>query len=136
MIKHSKKLGVIIGVEGNISQVGMYNMSNDAEFIWYGDILTGPKIGAFLTINQNEVKIIATVSTEKIIDQQNSIKSKEFDNRYTKNSINHIITLKTKGVIEESKFQVTSQYVPMIGNEVTLTTREELRVIYGVENTQ
>lgn len=136
MTKHSKKLGVIIGVEGNISQVGMYNMSNDAEFIWYGDVLTGPKIGAFLTINQNEVKIIATVSTEKIIDQQNTIKSTEFDNRYTKNSINRIITLKTKGVIEENKFQVTSQYVPMIGNEVTLTTREELRVIYGVENTE
>lgn len=136
MTKHSKKLGVIIGVEGNTSLVGMYNMSNDAEFIWYGDILTGPKIGAFLTINQNEVKIIATVSTEKIIDQQNTIKSKEFDNRYTKNSINRIITLKTKGVIEGNKFQVTSKYVPMIGNEVTLTTREELRVIYEVENTE
>lgn len=136
MTKHSKKLGVIIGVEGNISQVGMYNMSNDAEFIWYGDILTGPKIGAFLTINQNEVKIIATVSTEKIIDQQNTIKSKEFDNRYTKSSINRIVSLKTKGVIEGNEFQVTSQYVPMIGNEVTLTTREELRVIYGVEKTE
>ena len=136
MTKHSKKLGVIIGVEGNISQVGMYNMSNDAEFIWYGDILTGPKIGAFLTINQNEVKIIATISTEKIIDQQNTIKSKEFDNRYTKSSINRIVSLKTKGVIEENEFQVTSQYVPMIGNEVTLTTREELRVIYGAEKTE
>ncbi|MEV9641480.1 ATP-binding protein [Mammaliicoccus sciuri] len=136
MTKHSKKFGVIIGVEGNISQVGMYNMSNDAEFIWYGDILTGPKIGAFLTINQNEVKIIATVSTEKIIDQQNTIKSKEFDNRYTKSTINRIVALKTKGVIEGNEFQVTSQYVPMIGNEVTLTTREELRVIYGVEKTE
>lgn len=136
MTRHSKKLGVIVGVEGNEAQVGMYNMSNDAEFIWYGDILTGPKIGAFLTINQNEVKIIATVSTEKIIDQQNTIKSSEFDNRYSKSSINRIITLKTKGVINDGEFQVTSQYVPMIGNEVTLTMEEELKVIYGIESTE
>jgi len=134
MITHSKKLGVIVGVEGDVSQVGMYHMSNEAEFIWYGDILTGPKIGAFLTINQNEVKIIATVSTEKIIDQQNTIKSTEFDNRYAKNSINRIITLKVKGVINEDVFEVTSQYVPMIGNEVALTTQEELNIIYGVDN--
>ena len=134
MKTHSKKLGVIVGVEGDVSQVGMYHMSNEAEFIWYGDILTGPKIGAYLTINQNEVKIIATVSTEKIIDQQNTIKSTEFDNRYAKNSINRIITLKVKGVINEDVFEVTSQYVPMIGNEVTLTTQEELKIIYGVDN--
>jgi uncharacterized protein len=128
-----KKLGVITAVDGDISQVGMYSISNDAEFIWYGEILTGPKIGAYLTINQNDIKIIATVSNEKVIDQQNSIKSAEFDNRYSKNSINRIISLKTKGVIEEGKFQVTSQYVPMIGNEVSLTNLEELKIIYGVE---
>lgn len=128
----SKKLGVIVGVDGNSSQVGMYSMSNDSQFIWYGEILTGPRIGAFLTINQNDIKIIATVSSEKIMDQQNTVKSVEFDNRYHKNSINRIITLKTKGVIEEEKFQVTSQYVPMIGNEVTLTTKEELNLIFGL----
>lgn len=44
-----------------------------------------------------------------------------------------MITLKTKGVIEKNKFQVTSQYVPMIGNEVTLTTKEELDLIFGLE---
>jgi uncharacterized protein len=131
-----KTLGVITSVEGDVSQVGMYSMSNDAEFIWYGEILTGPKIGAYLTINQNEIRIIATVSNEKVIDQQNSIKSSEFDNRYSKNSINRIISLKTKGVIETGKFQVTSQYVPMIGNEVTLTTLDELKIIYGIENNE
>jgi uncharacterized protein len=128
-----KNLGVITAVDGDISQVGMYSMSNDVEFIWYGEILTGPKIGAYLTINQNDIKIIATVSNEKVIDQQNSIKSTEFDNRYSKNSINRIISLKTKGVIEAGKFQVTSQYVPMIGNEVSLTSIDELKIIYGVE---
>lgn len=133
MPEHSKKLGVIVSVEGSVSQVGMYHMSNDSEFIWHGDILTGPKVGAFLTINQNRVKIIATVSTEKVIDQQNTIKSSEFDNRYSKNSINRLITLKVKGVISDGKFEVTSKYVPMIGNEVSLTTNKELKVIYGVE---
>ncbi|NHI75775.1 ATP-binding protein [Lactococcus petauri] len=129
----SKKIGVIVGVDGTISQVGMYSMSNDSHFIWYGDILTGPKIGAFLTINQNDIKIIASVSSEKIVDQQNSIKSTEFDNRYQKDSVNRIINLKTKGVIENKKFQVTSQHVPMIGNEITLTTKEELDIIFGIE---
>lgn len=131
-----RKLGVITSVDGDISQVGMYSMSNDAEFIWYGEILNGPKIGAYLTINQNEIKIIATVVTEKVVDQQNSIKSIEFDNRYSKNSINRIISLKTKGVIENGKFQVTSKHGPMIGNEVSLTTLQELEVIYGVDNNE
>ncbi|EOH1637218.1 ATP-binding protein [Enterococcus faecalis] len=134
MTNPSKKLGVITAVDGDIAQVGMYNMSNDSEFFWYGETLIGPKIGAYLTINQNDNKIIATVINEKIIDQQNSIKSEEFDNRYSKQSINRIISLKTKGVIENDKFQVTSQYVPMIGNEVSLTRIEDLKVIYGVNN--
>lgn len=134
MKEYGKRLGVIVGVDGDVSYVGMYHMSNDAEFIWYGDVLTGPKIGAFLTINQNDVKIIASVSTEKVIDQQNTIRSSEFDNRYRKDSINRLITLKVKGVINDGSFEVTSQYVPMIGNEVTLTTQEELKVIYGVDS--
>ena len=41
-----KKLGVIVGVDGDISQVGMYHLSNDAEYLWYGDVLQGAKIGA------------------------------------------------------------------------------------------
>ena len=134
MTNPSKKLGVIVGVDGDVSEVGMYHMSNDAQYIWYGELLTGPKVGAFLTVNQNDIKIITTVSSEKIVDQQNTVRSKEFDNRFHKDSINRIITLKTKGVIEEGKFQVTSQFVPMIGNEITLTTKLELDIIYGVEN--
>lgn len=133
MTDPSKKLGVIVGVDGSISQVGMYSMSNDSQLLWYGDVLTGPKIGAFLTTNQNDIKIIATVSSEKVVDQQNTVRSVEFDNRFHKDSINRVITLKTKGVIEENKFQITSQYVPMIGNEVTLTTKEELDLIFGLE---
>lgn len=133
MTNPSKKLGVIVGVDGSLSQVGMYSMSNDSQLIWYGEVLTGPKIGAFLTINQNDVRIIATVASEKVIDQQNTVRSVEFDNRFHKNSINRVITLKTKGVIEKNKFQITSQYVPMVGNEVTLTTKEELDLIFGLE---
>lgn len=136
MIMPKKKLGVITSVDGSVSEVGMYNMSNDAMFLWYGDILSGPKVGAYLTINQNDIQIIATVSNEKIIDQKNSIKSMEFDNRYSKNSINRIITLKTKGVIEDNNFNVTSKYVPMIGNEVTLTSLEELKIIFGIKNSE
>ncbi|MBZ2058367.1 ATP-binding protein [Streptococcus sanguinis] len=134
MLNHlMKKLGVIVGVDGDISQVGMYQMSNDAEYLWYGDVLQGAKIGAYLTILQNDIKIIATVVTEKVIDQQNTIRSTEIDNRYSKNSINRIVHLKTKGVIENNSFQVTSQYVPMIGNEVCITSKRDLELIYGVD---
>ena len=129
-----KKLGVIVGVDGDISQVGMYHLSNDAEYLWYGDVLQGAKIGAYLTILQNNVKIIASVVTEKVADQQNTIRSTEFDNRFSKNSINRIVHLKTKGVIENGEFQVTSQYVPMIGNEVCITSKKDLELIYGIND--
>lgn len=76
----NKSLGVIVGVDGNISQVGMYSMSNESQFLWNGELLEGPKVGALLTILQNDVKIIAKVVNEKIMDQQNSVKSEEFDN--------------------------------------------------------
>jgi len=130
----TKKLGVIVAVDGPVSNVGMYEMTNDADLIWFGDILTGPKIGAFLTINQNDIKIIASVMTEKVLDQQNTIKSTEFDNRYSKNSINRVVQIKTCGVIANGNFEVTSSFVPMIGNEVTLTTQEELKIIYSIKN--
>ena len=131
-----KKLGVIVGVDGDISQVGMYHLSNDAEYLWYGDVLQGAKIGAYLTILQNNVKIIASVVTEKVADQQNTIRSTECDNRFSKNSINRIVHLKTKGVIENGEFQVTSQYVPMIGNEVCITSKKDLELIYGINDAE
>lgn len=131
-MNRSKKVGVIIEVDGNLSKVGMYNETNDSNYIWYGDILTGPKVGAYLTINQNDIKIIATVFSEKIIDLQNDIRNHEFDNTFSKNSIKRIISLKVKGVIENNNFHVTSKYVPMIGNVVTLTTKDELNLIYGI----
>lgn len=125
-------LGVIVGVDGDLATVGMYQMSNNADFLWDGDILIGPKVGAYLTILQNDVKIIATVVSEKIMDQQNTVKSKEFDNRYSTNSINRIIMLKTQGVIEDDSFTLTSKYVPMVGNEVTITTNQDLNSIYSI----
>lgn len=125
-------LGVIVSVDGNISQVGMYNFANDATFLWKGDILIGPKVGTFMTIHQNDIKIIATVISEKVMDQQNTVKSTQFDNRYSKDSINRIISLKTQGIIDHGKFMLTSEYVPMVGNEVTVTSRTDLESIYDV----
>lgn len=133
MIENSKKIGVIVAVDGDSSQVGMYSLTNDVEYIWRGEILTGPRVGAYLTINQNDIKIIASVASEKIIDTQNNVKSEVFDNRFSKGTVKRILTLKTKGVIEKNKFTVTSQYVPMIGNEISITTKKELNIIYGVE---
>lgn len=125
-------LGVIVSVDGDISQVGMYNFANDATFLWKGDILIGPKVGAFMTIHQNDIKIVATVISEKVMDQQNTVKSTQFDNRYSKDSINRIISLKTQGIIDHGKFMLTSEYVPMVGNEVTVTSRTDLGSIYDV----
>lgn len=132
----SKKLGVIVEVDGTISKVGMYSETNDSEYIWNGDILTGPKVGAYLTINQNDVKIIATVSSEKITDEKNSTLSSEYINTFSKDTINRIVTLKVKGVIKNQVFEQTSKYMPMIGNSVTLTTKEELSIVYGLGNNE
>ena len=126
-------LGVIVAVDGDVATVGMYNMSNDSTFLWDGDLLNGPKIGAFLTIEQNDIRIISTVISEKIQDQQNTVNSEQFDNRYRKNSINRILLLKTQGVIEKNKFQLTSQYVPMVGNKVVITTKADLAAIYAID---
>lgn len=123
-------LGVIVSVNGNIAQVGMYSKTNDASILWDGKLLNGPKVGTFLTINQNDVKIIATVISEEITDQQNNNHSEQFDNRFHSNSINRIITLKTQGVIENNSFKTTSQYVPMIGNEIFLISQEDIDLIY------
>lgn len=128
-----KRVGVIVEVNDQFSKVGVYSLLNDLNVIWNGEILSGIKVGAYLTINQNDVKIIATVSSEKVIDQQNSVKSEEFDNRFHKNSVNRVIELKTKGIIENNEFKITSKYVPMIGNEVALTTKDELNIIYGLK---
>lgn len=127
-------LGVIVGVDGDIAQVGMYNMLNEAQYLWDGKLLMGPKVGAFLTVKQNDIRIITTVISEKIIDQQNTVKSVQFDNRYSPNSINRIVRLKTQGVIDRGKFQLTSEYVPMIGNEVLLTSSEDLNAIYDIND--
>lgn len=132
----SKKLGVIVEVDGTISKVGMYSETNDSEYIWNGDILTGPKVGAYLTINRNDVKIIATVSSEKITDEKNSTLSSEYINTFSKDTINRIVTLKVKGVIKNQVFEQTSKYTPMIGNSVTLTTKEELSIVYGLGNNE
>ncbi|MBF1153219.1 MAG: ATP-binding protein [[Eubacterium] sulci] len=131
-----KVLGVIVGVEGDEAEVAMYTMSNDTTFLWDGDILTGTKIGALLTIYQNDIKIIASVSKEKIVDVKNNVKSVEFDNRYSKDSINRCILLKVKGIIDNNQFSVTSKYVPMIGNEVGITNIEDLDVIYGLNSNE
>lgn len=130
----SKVLGVIVAVDGDIAQVGMYDLSNASNFLWEGNILSGPKVGALLTITQNEVKIIVKVSKEMVIDQQNTVKSVQFDNRYKKNSVNRIVTVKTQGVIIQHIFRVTREYVPMIGNEVTVTGKEDLNSIFGISD--
>ena len=127
-----KLLGVIVGVEGDEAEVDMYSMSNDTTFLWDGDILIGPKIGALLTIYQDDIKIIASVSKEKVIDNKNTVNSIEFDNRYSKDFINRILLLKVKGIIENKQFLVTSKYVPMIGNEVSITSKYDLNTVYGL----
>lgn len=129
-----KKIGVIISVDGDLSQVGLYSTTNDIDVFWYGNVLSGAKVGTFVTIHQNMVKIIATVVSETIIDQQNIINLNVYDNRYKRNSMKRSIYLKVKGVIEKKSFNMTSKYVPMIGNEVCLTTQEELELIYGVSD--
>lgn len=130
---NGKRVGVIVEVNNQVSKVGVYSLLNDDSIIWKGEILSGIKVGAYLTINQNDVKIITMVSSEKVVDQQNTANSDVFDNRFQKDTIYRIVEIQTKGVIENNKFKITSKYTPMIGNEVSLTTNEELSKIYGLK---
>lgn len=129
-----RMLGVVVGVEGSVAEIAMYSMSNQSNFLWDGKILPGPKVGALVSIHQNDIRIIASVFKENISDGKNTISSKEFDNRYRKDSINRSMKIQVKGVIENDEFTVTSQYVPMIGNEVYIVTDQELDKIYKVNS--
>lgn len=129
---NGKPLGVVIGVDGTVSQIGMYNSSNTDEFIWNGELLKGPRVGGLIAIAQNDIIIIAKIFKEQISDMQNDLKTMEYDNRFSYGSVKRFLFLKTQGVIEKGKFSITSQYVPMIGNQVYLVTKKELKAIYGI----
>lgn len=125
-------IGVVISVDGDQTLIGTYDLINDDEIIHNGQILYGPRLGAYVTVRQNDVKLIAKITSEKVIDQQNTIRSNEFDNRYSKNSINRLISVKMLGAIEDNQFIVTSSYAPMVGNEAYITTQAELSAIYAI----
>lgn len=126
-------IGVVISVDGDRTLIGTYDLINDDAIIHNGQILYGPRLGAYVTIRQNDVKLIAKITSEKVVDQQNTIRSNEFDNRYSKNSINRLMSVKMLGAIENDEFAVTSSYAPMVGNEVYITTQAELAAIYAIE---
>lgn len=126
-------IGVVISVDGDRTLIGTYDLINDDEIIHNGQILYGPRLGAYVTVRQNDIKLIAKIISEKVIDQQNTIRSTEFDNRYSKNSINRLISIKMLGAIEDNQFTVTSSYAPMVGNEAYITTQAELAAIYAIE---
>lgn len=105
---NGKPLGVVIGVDGTVSQIGMYNSSNTDEFIWNGELLKGPRVGGLIAIAQNDIIIIAKIFKEQISDMQNNVKTMEYDNRFSYGSIKRFLFLKTQGVIEKDKFSITS----------------------------
>lgn len=128
----NKYIGVVISVDSAIAEVAMYDMVNDANILWEGQVLPGPKVGSFISILQGNARIIAKVISEKIIDQQNSIGSKEFDNRYSKDSINRVIKAKSIGTVRGGNFQVTSRYVPMVGNKVSWISQDDYAAMYAL----
>lgn len=128
------KIGVIVEVDGDYSKVGVYSLINDPLIIENGEILNGPKLGAYLVVQQNDIRIIVSVVSEKIVDQQNNINSEEFDNRFKKQTINRVLLTKTKGVIKKHGFIPSNKYVPMVGNQVTIASKEDIDCIYGVSN--
>ena len=130
-------LGIVIEVNGDISKIGMYNVSNDTNILFNGDLISGLKVGAFVIVKQGLNRIVTKVISEKIKDNQNSLQSEEFDNRFSKNSINRIVEIKTQGIIDKNgNFKISSALVPMIGNEVSLATRKDINSIFSsqVEN--
>lgn len=127
-----KHIGIVVSVESNIAEVAMYEMVNGSNILWDGQLIPGPKVGSFISILQGNIRIIAKVISEKIIDQQNSGGSKKIDNRYSKDSINRIIKAKSVGTINGDKFNVTSRYVPMVGNKVSWINLDDYTAMYSL----
>ena len=127
-----KHIGIVVSVESNIAEVAMYEMVNGSNILWDGQLIPGPKVGSFISILQGNIRIIAKVISEKIIDQQNSVGSKKIDNRYSKDSINRIIKAKSVGTINGDKFNVTSRYVPMVGNKVSWINLDDYTAMYSL----
>lgn len=62
-----KYIGIVISVDSAIAEVAMYDMVNDANILWEGQVLPGPKVGSFISILQGNVRIIAKVISEKLL---------------------------------------------------------------------
>ena len=43
-----KYIGIVISVDSAIAEVAMYDMVNDANILWEGQVLPGPKVGSFI----------------------------------------------------------------------------------------
>ena len=126
-------IGVVVAVDTDVATVGVYNVINDPSFIVNGELISGVRVGAFLLVKQGRFRIVTKVVSEKVRDQQNTIKSTEFDNRFKPESIQRILRLKVQGVIDgDSHFEITTSKVPMVGNEVYSATENDLAAILAV----
>lgn len=52
-----KYIGIVISVDSAIAEVAMYDMVNDANILWDGQVLPGPKVGSFISILQGNVAL-------------------------------------------------------------------------------
>ena len=126
-------IGVVVAVDADIATVGVYNITNDPSFIVDGELVSGVKVGAFLLVKQGRFKIVTKVVSEKIQDQQNTVKSKKFDNRFNPDSIQRILRLKVQGVIDgDNHYEITTSKVPMVGNEVFCASEDNLSTILAI----
>lgn len=125
-------LGVVIAVDSDISTIGLYNVANESRFIIDGEIIAGIQVGAFAIVKQGRIRIVSKIIAEKVVDQQNSTNSKEFDNRFHASTIQRIIKVKAQGVIVDGRFNVTTSNTPMVGNEIVSATPEDLSHIFSL----
>ena len=127
-----KNMGIVISVDSSIAEVAMHDMVNDSNILWDGKLLPGPKVGSFVSIHQGNVRIIAKIISERVIDQNNSIRSKEFDDQYSKNPINRVIVVKSIGAVWDDRFQITSRYVPRVGDSVFCISYADYSAMYAL----
>jgi hypothetical protein len=132
MIKKMNNLdiGIIVEVDGQKGKVATFDNRNHTNFIHAGSLIKNVSVNSFVIINQGFIKIVARINSESIWDSQMKHQDSGLDRRFSKNSIKRTLEIQTIGYITKNKFISGASFLPMIGNECSIPTDEDINNIY------
>lgn len=124
------EFGMVVEVDGFTAKVSTFKDFNHSKFFYNGEIIKNVSVNSFIIINQGFTKIVGRIISETITDNSYNGKEYQLDDRFTKNSINRIVSIQAIGYIENQKFISGASYLPMIGNVCRIPTTDEINQIY------